>query len=178
MSLNLYPLLGKFDELPAVAPEGRMQTHKRIRQNKYFLLFLFPKSSFCCVVTLAVRRRRANDDSAISTDKPIHFVSRFMSIGSFWQRLNRGKASTQRWTCAVTIATRLWRPFRLSPPPRLDPPWRTSPPPSTNSDLGARKTRTCAHAQTPTRHSRETLHLQGRLTLCSCKEAPVWTELL
>ncbi len=33
------------------------------------------------------------------------------------------------------MATRLWRPSRLSPPPRLDPPWRTSPPPSPNFDL-------------------------------------------
>lgn len=33
------------------------------------------------------------------------------------------------------MATRLWRPSRLSPPPRLDPPWRTSPLPSPNFDL-------------------------------------------
>lgn len=37
------------------------------------------------------------------------------------------------------MATRLWRPSRLSPPQRLDPPWRTSPPPSPNFDLDTHK---------------------------------------
>lgn len=69
----------------------------------------------------------------------------FSSLRSFWQQLSRRKAWAQRWTCAVTMATRLWRPSRLSPPPRLDPPWRTSPPPSPNFDLDTRAvTHSCA----------------------------------
>lgn len=58
----------------------------------------------------------------------------FSSPHSFWQQLNQRKAWAQRWICAVSIATRLWRPSRLSLPPRLDPPWRTSPLPSRNFD--------------------------------------------
>lgn len=73
----------------------------------------------------------------------------FSSLDSFWLQSSRRKASAQRWTYAVTIATRLWRPSRLSPPPMLDPPWRTSPPPSPNSDLDSH-THTHMHTLLPT----------------------------
>lgn len=60
------------------------------------------------------------------------------SLCSFWQQLSQRKVWAHLWTCAVTIATRLWRPSRLSPPPRRGPPWRTLPPPSPNFDLDSR----------------------------------------
>lgn len=89
-----------------------------------------------CLLVLACNDLRwqpgSKNDSSL---KNWHVLS---SLCSFWQQLSQRKVWAHLWTCAVTIATRLWRPSRLSPPPRHDPPWRTLPPPSPNFDLDSR----------------------------------------
>lgn len=76
------------------------------------------------------------------------------------------------------MATRLWRPSRLSPPPRLDPPWRTSPLPSPNFDLDTH-THSCTAwrglcLQRPKNENRLTLfYLIQMLRNCSA----LWSSL-